>query len=43
MIIIGAAPVGLCLTLALAQVGIPVTLVEALSDGEVSGSGAAGW
>ena len=32
VIIIGAGPVGLCLTLALAQVGIPVTLVEALSD-----------
>ncbi len=32
VIIIEAGPVGLCLTLALAQVGIPVTLVEALSD-----------
>jgi 3-(3-hydroxy-phenyl)propionate hydroxylase len=32
VMIIGAGPVGLCLTLALAQVGIPVTLVEALSD-----------
>jgi 3-(3-hydroxy-phenyl)propionate hydroxylase len=32
VIVIGAGPVGLCLTLALAQVGISVTLVEALSD-----------
>jgi 3-(3-hydroxy-phenyl)propionate hydroxylase len=32
VIVIGAGPVGLCLTLALAQAGIAVTLVEALSD-----------
>ena len=32
VIVIGAGPVGLCLTLALAQAGIPVTLVETLAD-----------
>src|SRR5580693_6165772 len=32
VIVIGAGPVGLCLSLALAQDGIPVTLVEALRD-----------
>ena len=32
VIVIGAGPVGLCLTLALAQAGIPVTLIETLSD-----------
>ena len=32
MIVIGAGPVGLCLTLALAQAGISVVLVETLSD-----------
>src|SRR5215218_9418070 len=32
VIVIGAGPVGLCLTLALAQKGIAVTIVERLSD-----------
>ena len=32
VIVIGAGPVGLCLSLALAQEGIPVALVEALED-----------
>src|ERR1700732_2857399 len=32
VIVIGAGPVGLCLALALAQQGIPVTLIEALGD-----------
>jgi 3-(3-hydroxy-phenyl)propionate hydroxylase len=32
VIVIGAGPVGLCLSLALAQEGVPVTLVEALGD-----------
>ncbi len=32
VIVIGAGPVGLCLTLALAQDGIPVVIVETLSD-----------
>ena len=32
VIVIGAGPVGLCLTLALANRAIPVTLVEKLSD-----------
>ena len=32
VIVIGAGPVGLCLTLALAQASIPVTLIETLSD-----------
>jgi 3-(3-hydroxy-phenyl)propionate hydroxylase len=32
VVVIGAGPVGLCLSLRLAQQGIPVTLVEALSD-----------
>ena len=32
MIVIGAGPVGLCLSLALAQQGIPVCLIEALGD-----------
>jgi 3-(3-hydroxy-phenyl)propionate hydroxylase len=31
VVVIGAGPVGLCLSLALAQEGIPVTLIEALS------------
>jgi 3-(3-hydroxy-phenyl)propionate hydroxylase len=32
VIVVGAGPVGLCLTLALAQAGIPVTIVETMSD-----------
>ena len=32
MIVIGAGPVGLCLSLALAQEGVPVCLIEALGD-----------
>ncbi|HVY59019.1 MAG TPA: FAD-dependent monooxygenase [Xanthobacteraceae bacterium] len=32
VVVIGAGPVGLCLTLALAQEGVPVTIVEMLSD-----------
>jgi 3-(3-hydroxy-phenyl)propionate hydroxylase len=32
VIVIGAGPVGLCLSLALAQAGVPVTLIEALGD-----------
>ncbi|AMN44367.1 FAD-dependent oxidoreductase [Rhodoplanes sp. Z2-YC6860] len=32
VIVIGAGPVGLCLTLALAQQGVPIVLIEALSD-----------
>ena len=32
VIVIGAGPVGLCLSLALAQEGIPVCLIEALGD-----------
>jgi len=32
VIVIGAGPVGLCLTLALAQEGVPVTIVETVSD-----------
>jgi 3-(3-hydroxy-phenyl)propionate hydroxylase len=32
IIVIGAGPVGLCLSLALAQQGIPVCLIEALGD-----------
>jgi 3-(3-hydroxy-phenyl)propionate hydroxylase len=32
VIVVGAGPVGLCLTLALAQAGIPVTIVEMMSD-----------
>ena len=32
VIIIGAGPVGLCLSLALAQEGVPVCLIEALGD-----------
>src|SRR5580698_9384177 len=32
VVVIGAGPVGLCLSLALAQEGVPVTLVEALGD-----------
>ncbi len=32
VIVIGAGPVGLCLTLALAQEGVPVTIVETMSD-----------
>src|ERR1700678_1351675 len=33
VIVIGAGPVGLCLALALAQAGIPVTIVETMSEG----------
>src|ERR1700692_292493 len=32
VVVIGAGPVGLCLSLALAQEGIPVSLIEALND-----------
>jgi 3-(3-hydroxy-phenyl)propionate hydroxylase len=32
IIVIGAGPVGLCLSLALAQAGVPVCLIEALGD-----------
>jgi 3-(3-hydroxy-phenyl)propionate hydroxylase len=32
VIVVGAGPVGLCLALALAQAGIPVTIVETMSD-----------
>jgi 3-(3-hydroxy-phenyl)propionate hydroxylase len=32
IIVIGGGPVGLCLTLALTQAGIPVTLIESLND-----------
>jgi 3-(3-hydroxy-phenyl)propionate hydroxylase len=32
VVVIGAGPVGLCLALALAQAGIPVTIVETMSD-----------
>ncbi len=32
VIVIGAGPVGLCLSLALAQEGVPVTLIEALGE-----------
>jgi 3-(3-hydroxy-phenyl)propionate hydroxylase len=32
IIVLGAGPVGLCLTLALAQKGLPVTLIESMSD-----------
>src|SRR5260370_2523940 len=32
VIVVGAGPVGLCLSLALAQEGVPVTLMEALGD-----------
>jgi 3-(3-hydroxy-phenyl)propionate hydroxylase len=32
VVVIGAGPVGLCLSLALAQDGVPVTLIEALGD-----------
>jgi 3-(3-hydroxy-phenyl)propionate hydroxylase len=32
VIVVGAGPVGLCLTLALAQAGIPVTIIEMMSD-----------
>ncbi len=32
VIVVGAGPVGLCLALALAQQGVPVTLIEQLSD-----------
>jgi 2-polyprenyl-6-methoxyphenol hydroxylase-like FAD-dependent oxidoreductase len=32
IIVIGAGPVGLCVSLVLAQAGVPVTLVEALGD-----------
>jgi 3-(3-hydroxy-phenyl)propionate hydroxylase len=32
VIVVGAGPVGLCLTLALAQAGVPVTIIEMMSD-----------
>jgi 3-(3-hydroxy-phenyl)propionate hydroxylase len=32
VVVIGAGPVGLCLSLALAQEGVPVTLIEVLGD-----------
>lgn len=32
VIVIGAGPVGLCLTLALAQAGLPVTLIESMAS-----------
>jgi 3-(3-hydroxy-phenyl)propionate hydroxylase len=32
VIVVGAGPVGLCLSLALAKEGVPVTLIEALGD-----------
>jgi 3-(3-hydroxy-phenyl)propionate hydroxylase len=32
IVVVGAGPVGLCLSLALAQAGIPVSLIEALRD-----------
>ncbi|HSJ41986.1 MAG TPA: FAD-dependent monooxygenase, partial [Xanthobacteraceae bacterium] len=32
VIVIGAGPVGLCLSLALAQEGVPVCLIEALGE-----------
>src|SRR5258707_1258162 len=32
VIIVGAGPVGLCLALALAQQGVPVTLIDALGE-----------
>src|SRR5712692_4346667 len=32
VIVIGAGPVGLCLSLALAQEGVPVTVIEALGE-----------
>jgi 3-(3-hydroxy-phenyl)propionate hydroxylase len=32
VIVVGAGPVGLCLTLALTQAGLPVTLIESLTD-----------
>ena len=32
IIVIGAGPVGLCMSLALAQDGVAVTLIEALGD-----------
>src|SRR5256712_12387578 len=32
VIVIGAGPVGLCLSLALAQKGVPVTVIEALGE-----------
>jgi len=32
VVVIGAGPVGLCVTLALAQAGVPVALIETLSD-----------
>jgi 2-polyprenyl-6-methoxyphenol hydroxylase-like FAD-dependent oxidoreductase len=41
IIVIGAGPVGLCLSLALAQEGVPVTLIEALGDDFLEQ--AAGW
>jgi 3-(3-hydroxy-phenyl)propionate hydroxylase len=33
VVVVGAGPVGLCLALALAQQDVPVTLIEALADG----------
>src|ERR1700754_796997 len=35
VVVIGAGPVGLCLSLRLAPQGVPVTLVEALGDDNV--------
>jgi 3-(3-hydroxy-phenyl)propionate hydroxylase len=35
IVIVGAGPVGLCLSLALAQQDVPVTLIEALGEGNV--------
>jgi len=33
VVVVGAGPVGLCLSLALAQADVPVTLIEAMADG----------
>jgi 3-(3-hydroxy-phenyl)propionate hydroxylase len=33
VVVVGAGPVGLCLSLALAQADVPVTLIEAMTDG----------
>ena len=32
ILIVGAGPVGLCLTLALTQAGLPVTLIESMDS-----------
>src|SRR6185295_5766445 len=32
VVVVGAGPVGLCLSLVLAQADVPVTLIEAMSD-----------